>query len=172
MNAKKEHPIGMFLFGAADRIESIKVLPPSRPAASGCPPDTRIFDRSSPVSLNAKRNIPSGCSFFGAADRTRTGTESPPADFKSAVSTIPPQRRGLPNYFSIVSDCRQVGRTALPPPIRSGDWPGKTEGSAETTTVIARPQAVANRSLSGSFGTGRCFASQGIRIATALRASQ
>ena len=33
-----------------------------------------------------------GCSFSGAADRTRTGTELPPADFKSAVSTIPPQR--------------------------------------------------------------------------------
>ena len=40
--------------------------------------------------------------FAGAADRTRTGTELPPADFKSAVSTIPPQRRGLPNHFSTV----------------------------------------------------------------------
>ena len=129
--------------------------------------------KHAPAALKCKKGTPQkGRSFFGAADRTRTGTELPPADFKSAVSTIPPQRRGLPNYFSIVSDCRQVGRTALPPPIRSGDWPGKTEGSAETTTVIARPQAVANRSLSGSFGTGRCFASQGIRIATALRASQ
>ena len=39
---------------------------------------------------------------LGAADRIRTGTGSHPADFKSAVSTIPPQRRGLPNHFSIV----------------------------------------------------------------------
>ena len=93
----------MFLFGAADRIESIKVLPPSRPAASGCPPDIRIFNCSSPVSLDAKKEYPGwGIPFFGAADRTRTGTESPPADFKSAVSTIPPQRRGLPNHFSTV----------------------------------------------------------------------
>ena len=83
-------------------------------------------------SSECKKGTPQkGCSFFGAADRTRTGTELPPADFKSAVSTIPPQRRGLPNHFSIVSDCRQVGRTALPPPIRSGDCPGKTEESAE-----------------------------------------
>ena len=28
--------------GAADRIEGIRVLPPSRPAAGGCPPDIRI----------------------------------------------------------------------------------------------------------------------------------
>ena len=83
------------------------------------------FYRSSPTALKCKKGTSlKGCSFFGAADRTRTGTELPPADFKSAVSTIPPQRRGLPNHFSTVSDCRQVGRTALPPPIRSGDCPG------------------------------------------------
>ena len=44
----------------------------------------------------------------GAADRTRTGTELPPADFKSAVSTIPPQRRIL-HYFSTGGQTRQVG---------------------------------------------------------------
>ena len=31
-------------------------------------------------------------SFSGAVGRTRTGTESPPRDFKSLVSAIPPQR--------------------------------------------------------------------------------
>ena len=46
------------LSGAADRIEGIKVLPPSRPAAGGCPPDIHIFDRSSPFALNAKREYP------------------------------------------------------------------------------------------------------------------
>ena len=35
------------------------------------------------------RNI---SSFFGAADRTRTDTVSPPRDFKSLASAIPPQR--------------------------------------------------------------------------------
>ena len=30
--------------------------------------------------------------YFGAEGRTRTGTELPPRDFKSLVSTIPPLR--------------------------------------------------------------------------------
>ena len=55
---KRNTPVGVFLFGAADRIEEIKVLPPSRPAASGCPPDTHIFDRSSPAALDAKKEYP------------------------------------------------------------------------------------------------------------------
>ena len=38
------------------------------------------------------RNI---SSFFGAADRTRTDTVSPPRDFKSLASAIPPQRHIL-----------------------------------------------------------------------------
>ena len=33
--------------------------------------------------------------FFGAADRTRTDTVSPPRDFKSLASAIPPQRHIL-----------------------------------------------------------------------------
>ena len=45
---------------------------------------------------------------YGAADRTRTGTELPPADFKSAVSTIPPQRH-IPEYINTESQNRQVG---------------------------------------------------------------
>ena len=51
-------------------------------------------------SSKAKKEYPGwGIPSFGAADRTRTGTESPPADFKSAVSTIPPQRRGFTEPF-------------------------------------------------------------------------
>ena len=94
---------GCSFFGAADRIEGIKVLPPSRPAAGECPPGHPHLNRSSPIASECKKGTPpKGMFLFGAADRTRTGTELPPADFKSAVSTIPPQRR-LPNYFSIVS---------------------------------------------------------------------
>ena len=120
---KRNIPTGCSFFGAADRIESIKVLPPSRPAASGCPPDIRIFNCSSPVSLNAKRNIPTGCSFFGAADRTRTGTESPPADFKSAVSTIPPQRHML-IHNNTDNQNRQVGNGTQAVPYKTPRFRG------------------------------------------------
>ena len=55
-----------------------------------------------------KISKPKGLEIFGAADRTRTGTELPPADFKSAVSTIPPQRHIL-DYFNTTVQNRQVG---------------------------------------------------------------
>ena len=122
---KRNIPKGMFLFWCRRPDRGNQGAAAVEPSAGGCPPDIRIFNRSSPAALRCRKGIPfPGYPFSGAADRTRTGTELPPADFKSAVSTIPPQRRGLPNHFSIVSDCRQVGRTALPPPIRSGDCPG------------------------------------------------
>ncbi len=64
---------------------------------------TSAFESFESGHSECSKGIPRmGYPFAGAADRTRTGTELPPADFKSAVSTIPPQRRGLPNYFSIV----------------------------------------------------------------------
>ena len=81
----------------------------------------------------------------GAADRTRTGTELPPADFKSAVSTIPPQRRGLPNYFSIVCGGSQgipVGRMAC---LRRPGWITGDEGwflPGKSYHVIAKPEGL------------------------------
>ena len=65
------------------------------------------------AALECSKGIPRvGYPFAGAADRTRTGTELPPADFKSAVSAIPPQRR-IPYYFSIVFGSRQGGRDSV-----------------------------------------------------------
>ena len=67
------------------------------------PPRTSAFESFESGGSECRKGIPRmGYPFSGAADRTRTGTELPPADFKSAVSTIPPQRRRLPNHFSIV----------------------------------------------------------------------
>ena len=49
----------------------------------------QICNGSSVTHQKKTRNI---SSFFGAADRTRTDTVSPPRDFKSLASAIPPQR--------------------------------------------------------------------------------
>lgn len=47
---------------------------------------------SSPVRHNQTQRHPLGASVFGAGGGTRTHTESPPADFESATSTIPSHR--------------------------------------------------------------------------------
>ncbi len=52
----------------------------------------QICNGSSVTHQKKTRNI---SSFFGAADRTRTDTVSPPRDFKSLASAIPPQRHIL-----------------------------------------------------------------------------
>ena len=55
---------GCSFFGAADRIEGIKVLPPSRPAAGECPPDIRIWIVRVRSLRMQKRNIPEGMFLF------------------------------------------------------------------------------------------------------------
>ena len=100
---------------------------PSRAPA----PTKRFFDSLKQNPRSFERG------FCGAADRTRTGTELPPADFKSAVSTIPPQRH-IPDYSSTAVQNRQVGNgtQAVPycfisaaPPETPRTFPGIPPGS-------------------------------------------
>ena len=86
--------------------------------------------------------------FSGAADRTRTGTELPPADFKSAVSTIPPQRHIL-DYSSTAAQNRQVGNgtQAVPSACRNSNCRGDHWSSAD----FAYAKSVAARRNDGYF---------------------
>ena len=50
-----------------------------------------------------KRAIPKYHAFFTAGSRTRTGTRSPPVDFESTASAIPPRRQAViaNNYYTL-----------------------------------------------------------------------
>ena len=72
-----------FLLAEDEGFDLIKVSPPSRPAASGSPPDCRIFDRSNPH-IRIKQNSPSfrmSC-FVLAEDE---GFEPPRTESESGV---------------------------------------------------------------------------------------
>ena len=53
-----------FLLAEDEGFDLIKVSPPSRPAASGSPPDCRIFDRSNPTPIAKEKSPTFRLSFF------------------------------------------------------------------------------------------------------------
>ncbi len=61
---------------------------------------TRCSDGCRRHPQHQKRRLSKTAFFFGAADRTRTGTPFGAADFKSAVSAVPPQRRVSQTFYS------------------------------------------------------------------------
>ena len=85
-HSKRKKPnlsVGLFLLAEDEGFDLIKVLPPSRPAASDSPPDCRILDRSNPTprAKRKSRRLLDGI-FFLAEDE---GFEPPRTESESGV---------------------------------------------------------------------------------------